>query len=130
MDPSGALTGAASSSDRVSGMSYMECSSFIRCPADAADRLVELEFAVAGGVPVGCAAAWAVYRDDRRPVLHAKVNHLLTRQAALERRNLALIDDCDIEALPLSADINAGPRSHASKHARLQYRRTRGGCGL
>jgi hypothetical protein len=33
-----------------------------------------------------------------------------------------MIDDRDIEALPLSADINTGPRSHASKHARLQYR--------
>jgi len=40
----------------------------------------------------------------------------------MERQNLAIIDDRDIEALPLSAHINAGPRSHASKHAPLQYR--------
>jgi len=57
-----------------------------------------------------------------RPALQEKANNLPTRQAALERHNLAIIDDRDIEALPLSANINAGPRSHASKHARLQYR--------
>jgi hypothetical protein len=101
--------------------------SFIRCPADAADRPGELALAVAGGLSVGCAAARAVYRDDRRPALHEKANNLPTRQAALERHNLAMIDDRDIEALPLSADINAGPRSHASKHARLQYRPHAGG---
>jgi hypothetical protein len=89
-----------------------------------------LALAVAGGVSVGCAAARAVDRDDRRPVLYQKVNHLPARQAALERHNLAMIDDRDIEALPLSTDINTGPRSHASKHARLQCARTRGGCRL
>lgn|SRR5262249_52758327 len=90
--------------------------------ADAGDRLVELEFAVARGASVGCVAARAVYRDDRRTVLHEKVNHLPARQAFLERQNLAVIDDRNIEALPPSAHINAGPHSHASKHAPLQYR--------
>jgi hypothetical protein len=30
---------------------------------------------------------------------------------ALERQNPAFIDDCDVEALSLSAHINADPRS-------------------
>jgi hypothetical protein len=47
--------------------------------------------------------------------------------AYLERQNLAIIDDRDIEALPLSAHINAGPRSHASKHAPLKRPGFRGG---
>jgi hypothetical protein len=41
---------------------------------------------------------------------------------ALERQNPALIDDRDVEALALSAHINAYPRSHVTKHALLQYR--------
>jgi hypothetical protein len=51
-----------------------------------------------------------------------KVNDLLARQVSLEHQNPAVIDDRQIEAHPLSADINAGPHSHASKHAPLQYR--------
>lgn len=55
-------------------------------------------------------------------MLTDKVDDLLAGQVSLEHQNLAIIDDRQIEALPLSADINAGPHSHASKHAPLQYR--------
>ncbi|HXZ75176.1 MAG TPA: hypothetical protein VEH31_30495 [Streptosporangiaceae bacterium] len=99
-----------------------ENTSFVGCPADAADRLGELELAVAGGLSFGRAAAGAVDRDDCRPIVPGKVNDLLARQVALERQNPAIIDDRDVEALSLSSHINADPRSHASKHAPLQYR--------
>jgi hypothetical protein len=35
---------------------------------------------------------------------------------ALKRQNLAIVDDRDIEALSLSAHIDADPYSHASQH--------------
>jgi hypothetical protein len=41
---------------------------------------------------------------------------------SLEHQNPAIIDDRHVEALSLSADINADPHSHASKDAPLQYR--------
>jgi len=41
---------------------------------------------------------------------------------ALERQNPAIIDDGDVEALSLSAHVNADPHSHASKHASPQRR--------
>src|ERR1700735_1504716 len=88
-------------------------------PADAADRPGQLEFAVAGGPPLGRAAARAVNRDDSRPILHGKINDLRARQVALERQNPALIDDRDVEAFSISAYINADPRSHVTKHAPL-----------
>jgi hypothetical protein len=89
----------------------------IGCPADTADRPGELKLAVAGSTSLGRAAARAVNRDDGWPVLHGKVNDLHARQVALERQNPALIDDGDVEALSLSAHINADPRSHVTKHA-------------
>jgi len=89
----------------------------IGCPADTADRPGELKLAVAGSTSLGRAAARAVNRDDGRPVLHGKVNDLHARQVALERQNPTLIDDGDVEALSLSAHINADPRSHVTKHA-------------
>jgi hypothetical protein len=95
----------------------------VGCPADAADRPGQLEFAVAGGPSVGRAAARAIDRDDCRPIGRGNVNDLFARQVALERQNPAIIDDRDVEALPLSPHIYADPRSHASKHAPLPYRR-------
>lgn len=43
-----------------------------------------------------------------------KVCDLPARQVSLEHQNPAIIDDRRVEALSLSADINADPRSHAS----------------
>jgi len=88
---------------------------FVGRPADAADRPGELELAIAGGPSPGRATARAVNRDDGRPLLHGKVNDLRARQVTLERQNPALIDDRDVEALSLSAHINADPRSHVNK---------------
>jgi hypothetical protein len=96
--------------------------SCVRCPADTADRLGELELAAAGGLSFRRTTARAVDRDDCRPMLADKVNDLRARQVSLERQNPAIIDDRHVEALSLSAHINADPRSHASKHAPLQYR--------
>jgi len=95
--------------------------SCVGCPADTADRLGELELAVAGGLSFGRAAARAVDRDDGRPMLTDKVNDLPARQVSLEHQNPAIIDDRHVEPFSLSADINAGPHSHASQHAPFQY---------
>jgi hypothetical protein len=65
----------------------------------------------------GCAGARAVDRYDCRPVRNDNVNDLPARQVALERQNPAITDDRDVEALSLSAHVNANPRSHPSKHA-------------
>jgi len=86
-------------------------------PADAADRLGELELAVASSMAVGREGARAVDRYDCRPVRYDNVNDLPARQVALERQNPAIIDDRYVETLPLCAHINASPHSHASKHA-------------
>ena len=86
-------------------------------PADAADRLGELELAVASSMTVGRVGARAVDRYDCRPVRYDDVNDLPARQVALERQNPAIIDDRYVETLPLCAHINASPHSHASKHA-------------
>ena len=86
----------------------------VGCPADAADCPGELEFAVASGLPVGRVRARAVDGHDGRPVLVDDVNDLPARQVALKRQNLAIVDDRDVEALSLSAHINADPDSHAS----------------
>jgi len=96
--------------------------SCVGCPADATDRPGKLELAVASGPPYGRTAARAVDRDDCRPIHQGNVNDLLARQVALERQNPPIINDRDVEALSLSSHINADPRSHASKHAPLQYR--------
>ena len=87
------------------------------CPADAADRSGELELTVAGGLPAGRAAARAVDRDNRRPIANGKVNDLLARHVALQRQHSAVIDNRDVEALPLAAHINARPHRHTSQHA-------------
>ena len=52
-------------------------SSFVGRPADAADRLGELELAVASGLAFRHARARAVDRYDRRPVRNDNVNDLL-----------------------------------------------------
>ncbi len=96
--------------------------SFVGCPADAADGLGELELAVAGGLSVGRAAARAVDRDGCRPMFTDKVYDLPARQASLEHQNPAIIDDRRVEALSLSADINADPRRHASSMPHSMYR--------
>jgi hypothetical protein len=87
-------------------------------PADAADRLGELELADASSLAVRRAGARAVDRYDGRPVRHDYVNDLPARQVALERQNPAIIDDRHVKTFSLSAHINANPHSHASKHAR------------
>jgi hypothetical protein len=91
--------------------------SLVGCPADAADRPGELALAVASGPSLGRAGTRAVDRDDRRRIRNDKVNDLLARHMALERPAPAIIDDRGVEALPLSAHINADPSSHESKHA-------------
>jgi hypothetical protein len=96
--------------------------SCVGCPADTADRLGELKLAITGGLSFGREAARAVDRDDCRPMLTDTVNDLPARQVSLEHQNPAIIDDRHVEALSLSADINADPHSHASKDAPLQYR--------
>jgi hypothetical protein len=45
-------------------------------------------------------------------VLHDEVGHLLAGQVAVQREDLPVIDERDVEALPLSADIDADPGSH------------------
>jgi hypothetical protein len=92
----------------------------VGCPADAADCPGELEFAVASGLPVGRVRARAVDGHDGRPVLVDDVNDLPARQVALKRQNLAIVDDRDVEALSLSAHINADPYSHASQDGLLR----------
>jgi hypothetical protein len=51
---------------------------------------------------------------------HDKVNDLLAPQAVPECQDPAVIDDGNVEALPLPAHINADPPSHRSKHALQQ----------
>ena len=92
--------------------------SFVGCPADAADRPGELEFAITRGLSCGRAAARAVDRGDCWPILRGKVNDLRAGQVALERQNPAIIGDRHVKTFSLSAHINANPHSHASKHAR------------
>jgi hypothetical protein len=101
----------------------------IGCPADAADRLSELELAFASSLSLGRAGTRAIDGGDPRRIRHDKVNDLLTRQAALEGQDPAIIDDRNVEALPLSAHINADPQSHGSKHAPSQCARAPGGRG-
>ena len=91
-------------------------------PADAADRPGELELAIASTLAIGRAGARAIDRYDGRPVRNDPVNDLPARQVTLKRQNPAIIDDRDVEALPLCAHINASPHSHASKHAPLPCR--------
>jgi hypothetical protein len=67
--------------------------------------------------PSGAQERGAVDRDDGRRIRNDKVNDLLARHAALEHQDPAVIDDRGVEALPLSAHINADPWSHKSKHA-------------
>lgn len=93
----------------------------VGCPADAADRRCELEFAVSGVVSFGCAGTGAIDRHDRRGIRTNKVSHLLARQVALERQDPAIIDDRDVEPLPLSSHVNADPRCHESEHAPPWY---------
>jgi hypothetical protein len=81
----------------------------VRCPADSADRPGELELAFASGPSLGRAGTRAVDRDDRRAIRTDKVNDLLARHVTLERQDPAIIDDRGVEALPLSAHINADP---------------------
>ncbi len=81
----------------------------VGCPADAADRPGELELAVASGLSLGRAGTRAVDRDDGRRIRSDNVNDLLARHAALDHQDVAIIDDRGIEALPLSAHINADP---------------------
>jgi hypothetical protein len=71
----------------------------------------------ASGVPLGRATTGAIDGGDPRRIRHDKVNDLLTRQTALEGQDPAIIDDRNVEALPLPAHINADPHSHSSQHA-------------
>jgi hypothetical protein len=64
----------------------------------------------------------AVDRYDFRPIRQDDIDDLLARLVAPELQNPAIIDDRDVEALPLSADINADLHSHASEHAPPQSR--------
>ena len=89
----------------------------IRCPPDAADRLGELELTFASGTSRGRARTRAIDGGCPRRIRHDKVNDLLARHTALEGQDPAIIDDRNVEALPLSAHINADPESHDSKHA-------------
>lgn len=86
-------------------------------PADAADRLSELELAFASSLSCRRAGTRAIDGGDPRRIRYDKVNDLLARQAALEGQDPAIIDDRNVETLPLSAHINADPQSHESKHA-------------
>jgi hypothetical protein len=81
-----------------------------------------MEFAVAGGLPLGRAGTRAVDGRDHRPIRHDKLNDLLARQAAPEGQDPAIVDDRDVEALPLPAHINTSPQRHGSKHALTQTR--------
>ena len=68
-------------------------------------------------MPVGRVGARAVDRDDFGTICPDNVDDLFARPVAQEFQNLAIIDDRDVEALPLPAHVNADPHSHASKHA-------------
>ena len=66
--------------------------------------------------PVTCpacgSAGVAIDRHGRRRIRHDKANDLLARQAVLEYQDPAIVNDRDVEALPLSAHIDADPSSH------------------
>jgi hypothetical protein len=98
-------------------------------PADTADRPSELELAFASSLPFGRAGTRTIDGGDPRRIRHDKDNDLLTRQAAPQGQEPAIIDDRNVEALRLSAHINADPHSHESKHAPSQCARAPGGRG-
>src|ERR1700730_10930062 len=101
----------------------------IRCPADAADRVSELALALASRLSPRRAGTKAIDGGDPRRIGHDKVNDLLARQTASEGRDPAIIDDRNVEALPLSAHINADPQSHESSMPHPRYARAPGGRG-
>jgi hypothetical protein len=71
-----------------------------------------LQLTSASSLPLGRTVTRTIDGDDPRRIRYDKVNDLLARQAALESQDPAIIDDGNIEALPLSAHINADPQSH------------------
>jgi hypothetical protein len=63
-------------------------------------------------LPVRCALAWAVDRDDGWPRRVDQRGHSLSVQPAPELDDLSVVDKRDIEALARTAYVNSEPGRH------------------